>query len=197
MTDLKSKRSRVWHLVLYKDNAQHLEVLRTVTDVAPDYAYILHKGEPISGRSPEAEEDEGKEHVHCVFGWPSESNARTQKSIARLIGLSDSDARLLRPCGKLSENLLYLVHYGFANKIQYRWEDDVFATSHYTAIFRGAVSRYDSCDEDVRIRDLLTYVNCAAGLKDLTEYALSIGALGTLHKYQYLFVSLLREKKGR
>ena len=107
---MKEIRSRCYHLILYKEDLDHLSVI-DIIEQHYNYACILHDKD-YSEKTGELI----KEHYHYILYF---DNAKYLSSLAEELGLKPNYIRT----EELRKGLLYLIHYNHKNKYQYNVEE--------------------------------------------------------------------------
>ena len=103
---MKEIRSRCYHLVLYKEDLEHLRVIDLI-EQHYNYACILHDKD-LSEKTGDVK----KEHYHYILYF---ENAISLNSLANQLELKPNYIRT----EELRKGLLYLIHYNHKDKYQY------------------------------------------------------------------------------
>lgn len=100
-------RSRCFNFVLYPDDETHKKALNYIEKNYQYYAYILHDKDLTDEKEPK------KNHWHIVVKFV---NPRWKQSVCDELGISYNYCDVTN---SLKFSLLYLVHFGNANKVEY------------------------------------------------------------------------------
>ena len=149
--------NRNFLLLLYPDNAEHMQALEYIKSMCDDFAFVLHnKDEFLESQDIKClEVDElldnhilKKEHYHVVLKF---QNKRYKSAIAKEFGIEE---KFIRTCN-LDGSLLYLVHFDDEDKYQYS-VDDVHGTLKLR--LQKLIANRGK-DEDTKVLDLLDHID--------------------------------------
>lgn len=110
MKKLEDIRSRCFHLILYPDDKNHLEIIDLIENHY-NYAKILHDKDLIDGT-----ENVKKPHFHIILYF---SNAKYLSSLSKELKLAPNYIRT----EELRSGLEYLIHKNNKDKYQYNVEE--------------------------------------------------------------------------
>lgn len=152
-------RTRLWGLLLYTDNENHMLALELIKNNY-EYIYIIHNKDYI-------ENEPKKEHIHLIIEFP---NARYKKPIASELGIS---TKWVRPIRYIDNALLYLVHANSNNKYQYE-VSDLIGTKRLKDKFHKATDRQDYRSETEKLELIFQWLekNKKYKLNNLIQYCL-------------------------
>lgn len=147
-------RSRVHALLLYPDDASHVEALKKI-EQNYDYAYILHDCDVTEDGEVK------KPHWHVVLRF---KQAVWNTAICSEIGLETNYIEQVR---KMDNALLYLIHFNDADKYQYN-KNDVKGTLKKK--IDELINSQDK-SEGEKVSELIEYITSQDKRVTVTEFA--------------------------
>lgn len=147
-------RSRVHFILLYPDDATHVEALETIKQ-SYDFACILHD------KDVDENGEIKKAHWHVVLRF---QQATWSSAICKNLGI---DHRYIEDVKKFDNAMLYLIHYNDDNKVQYD-ATEVFgnlAPRLVEIINKGEKT------EGEKVIEMLKYIEDKGGYVTVTEFA--------------------------
>lgn len=145
-------KTRYYKLLLYADNAQHVQALEVIKEYPkapkPDYIGIAHKLYDDLGNV--ILEGEGKLHYHVYLAFV---NPVWVSAVCKILGLlkddGTSDVQFIRPItGRFDNALVYLTHTNAPDKEQYT-AADLFGTPALIERQKRACVKYERKEIDV------------------------------------------------
>ena len=187
---MEKYRGRVHMLLLYSDNAEHMQALDKIKK-SYDYAGVLHN------RDAWTEEDEKKnpehiagvikkEHYHVLLRT---ANATWNTALCKELGIEEKFAEQV----KNTDNALqYLIHYNDSNKTQYS-TDDVFGTMKTKLI--ESINKVEK-SEGEKVCELLEYIDKYEGkltVKAFATYCAKNGYWSEFRRSGAIFCKIIDE----
>lgn len=160
MSDLK-KKSRTWGLVLYPEDIDHVQYLKTMMEKSIIHGVVLHDKDLTN------DDDAKKEHWHVVIRC---DNPRYGNALVSDIGIKEKDVHFLKKVNSYKGYLKYMIHYGYPDKHQYS-ADDFFGFPSVQADLKRALEKDDRAEED-RIQDIFDFIDHSkfVSIPDVARY---------------------------
>lgn len=158
-------RGRVHMLLLYPDNAEHMEALDKLSK-SYDYAGIVHNKDTWTEEDEKANPEHKagelkKDHMHIVVRT---QNATWNTALCKDLGIEE---RFCEQARSIDNALQYLIHYNDNDKAQYSI-DEVFGNMR-TKLLEGINKSQKS--EGEKVVELINYIEQYEGYLSLTEFA--------------------------
>lgn len=177
-------RSRVHMVLLYPENAEHLEVLENIK-CNYDYASILHDKDT---------DDDGvlkKEHIHVIIRT---QNATWNTALCNAIGLKEIN--LVQHIRNLDNALMYLVHFNEPEKYQY---DIAEVRGNLKEKLVTAMNSQNK-SEGEKVSELIEYIEEYKGYLSLTAFSKFCAKNGYWAEFRRsgaIFIKIIEEKNGQ
>lgn len=192
MSKKTNERSRTWVLVLYpQENDSHRLILDTIQrNISQSWQWVSinHQGE-----DKEDSDERGKDHTHILVRF---ENAVYRNSLLHAFNINLDNQHFLRSCKSYKGYLLYMIHHGYFEKIQYDIDDMEGCVEIKTDLkhFRDKTER-----EDMKVKKLLTWIESQGIISttDLVHYALDENLWSEYRRAQHTFKDLIREHNER
>jgi hypothetical protein len=171
-------KDRKFCIVLYPEDATHLEALQKLRENGYEYAAILHDRDTWSENEPTFDPtkhivgEKKKPHFHVVLKFNIQ---RHRTAVAKELGLAPN---YLEDCRNLNRSLTYLVHKNYPEKFQYSI-DDVEGS-----LVKQLQKLLDDKTEDERVQQLLSLIDSSGYLeiRDVIDLACENQLYGELRR---------------
>lgn len=181
-------RSRYIGAVLYTEGVEDktkFELLQKIEKGEVEGVFIKH--------SPEAE---GKKyHFHVILRY---KEARSISAVSKEFGISEN---YFQKISNLDGALLYLLHKGYSEKLQYKEEEIKGGSIYLKDRLHKLLIKSELTDEDILI-NIAEYIKNSAKLGeyldtfDLLDFVTKSGYLSIYKKYYIIVKDLLKESKS-
>lgn len=158
MEQLQNFRSRNFALLLYPEDAAHMDALGVIRNGGYKYAAVLHDKDTYTVHdNPEEVGKPKKPHYHVVLTFP---NDRWRNAMATELGITTN---YLQKCTSKDGALLYLMHKGHPEKHQYEYE------AVEGPLAKDLAKLLDETTEDERVLEIACWITDAPGKVTYTE----------------------------